>query len=207
MDIAWFYSTTAGIIVSIGGVLTALIPIWKAIKWLYKSISKAIKQMMAFTHIIERQNVLETKIDRILGELTHNGGHSTKDVVKAVSESVIRLESRQQAMLDAISSSQGMFECTLFGDFLWVSRNLCYMLGKTKEDLLGKAWVGSVSYKHRQKVMDEWNECLDQQREFMFHFDMTKADGEYLKVEMKTTKIVDYTGKQIGFFGTISEVE
>jgi PAS domain S-box-containing protein len=207
MDLTWFYTTVTGVIITLGACITAITVIYKAVKWIRKWLSGRVKHMIGYRSIIERQDVMESKIDKILGELTHNGGHSTKDVVKAVSESIVRLESRQQAMLDAMSHGQGMFECTLFGDFLWTNKTLCYMLGKTREDLLGKGWVSCVSYKHRESVMNEFDECLDQQREFHLQFDMVHQDGTEIPIEMKTTKMNDHQGRQMGFFGTIITVE
>lgn len=207
MDFAWFYSTISGIIVALATLITSVVVIVKGIKSFHKWFTGRLKHMIGYRSIIERQNSMDAKIDRILGELTHNGGSSTKDVVKAVSESMIRLESRQQAMLDSMSEKQGMFECTLFGEFLWINKTLCYMLGRTKEDLLGNGWVGSVDYKHRSSVKDEFDECLDQQREFHLKFDMVRQDGTVIPVEMKTTKMQDHKGRQIGFFGTIHKVE
>lgn len=207
MDIKWFYTTVSGIIISFAGLLTAIGVIVYAWKKVTRWSSNRLKMLVGYKGIIERQAVLESKIDRILAELTHNGGHSTKDVVKAVSESMVRLEGRQQAMLDAMSNGQGMFECTLFGEFLWINKDLCYLLGRTKEDLLGKGWVNSVSHKHRYSVIDEFDEALDQQREFHLKFDMVRQDGLEMPVEMKTTKMIDHQGRHLGFFGTILQLE
>lgn len=207
MEWRWFFTTAHGFIIGLAALLTAIGIIYVFFRKLSRWFSKRLKMLVGFKGIMDRQEVLENKIDRILGELTHNGGHSTKDVVKAVSESLVRLEGRQQAMLDAMSNGHGMFECTLFGEFLWTNKDLCYLLGRTKEDLLGKGWVNSVSYKHRYSVIDEFDEALDQQREFHLQFDMVRQDGSEMRVEMKTTKMVDHQGKQLGFFGTIHEIE
>lgn len=207
MDFSWFYTTIYGILTGLATLITSITLIIKGYKSVKKWLSGRLMQMIGYKRIIDRQEVLEGKIDRILGELTHNGGHSTKDVVKAVSESVARLESRQQAMLDAMPHGQGMFECTLFGEFLWTNKNLCYMLGKTREDLLGKGWIGCVSYKHRESVIEEFDLCIDQQREFHLEFHMVRHDGTEIPVEMKTNKMTDYKGGQMGYFGTIVLLE
>jgi PAS domain S-box-containing protein len=207
VDISWFYTTVVGIIISLSALITAIGIIYNGINKLRKWLSGRVKSMVGYRGIIERQDVLESKIDRILNELTHNGGHSTKDVVRAVSESVIRLESRQQAMLDAMSHGQGMFECTVFGEFLWTNKTLCYILQKPSQDLIGKGWIGSVAYRHREGVIDEFDDCLDQQREFHLKFNMVRQDGKEIYVEMKTTKMADHSGKQMGYFGTIVNLD
>lgn len=207
MSMSWFWTSTVGIIITIGALVGAIVGTIQGLIYLRKWLSGRLKSMVGLRGIIEKQAVIESKIDKVLGELTHNGGSSTKDVVKAVSESMIRLESRQQAMLDSLQHENGMFECTLDGRFIWTNKKLCYMLGRTKDDLMGRNWLNSVSYDYREAVRDEFDDCLNESRDFHLEFQMTRSDYQNLKVMMKTTKMIDHRGNILGYFGTITDAE
>lgn len=202
---AWMLNTTYGLVIAFAAMVAALVGIIKGLTWLHKwGIGKLI-EMIGLRAIKEKQNIIESKIDKILNELTHNGGHSTKDFIKTVGDTVVRVESRQQAMLDnIIADGRCVFECTIFGDFQWVSKQLCYLLGRTKDELMGKGWLNCISIQYRSRVTNEFDISIDQSREFELDFEMIRRDGTSFMATMRTTKMSDHKGTLLAYFGVIS---
>jgi PAS domain S-box-containing protein len=184
---------------AITGVIVIYGAYTKGKRWIINKIN-----MIAGTALLhERQKSIESKLDKIIYELTINGGNSTKDVIKSVRDAVVRVESRQQALLDTIDGHEGLFECNLSGEWIWVNKKLCYLLGVTKEDLLGYGFINYIKQEYRENVREEYLACIEENREFLLEFPVIRAGANELMITMKTNKMVDRKGVLIGYFGNI----
>ena len=173
----WF-----NIILQTSSLIGAIIVIYKASKWLNVMIVNKIQKMVRFQEVQEKQNIIEGKLDKILHELTFNGGGSTKDFIKHVQEAIIRVESRQQALLDMPNMQDGLFECDKDGSVIWTNKVLSIMLGKTPDDLVGSGWYNSIDRTEKYDVIEEWEKCMCQKRDFIMDINMEVANCQYKKI-------------------------
>ena len=163
--------------------------------------------MSGLQEISVQQNAIQSKLDIILSELSNNGGKTVKDLVNSVKDAVVRVESRQQAILDSSDTSHGMFEVDIDGNIRWVNKKLCYILSKTVNDLTGRGWYNFVTSEQKQYVIAEFQDCIEQSREFILEFDMIIERNKSKRVQWHTTKMLNPQGAIMGYFGNVIEVK
>lgn len=198
-----YLNTWYQVIMSVAALIGALWSIKVAYNKIKIRIVNHLAKMVGVLDITEKQNVIDKKLDRILGELSFNGGKSTKDFIKRVGESMIRVESRQQALFNSPENKQGLFECDKNGMIVWINRQLCYLLGKTPQDLTGTGWFNFISKSQKQAVTDEWEICMSEGRDFIMDLDMVVGNTNK-PITIQTTRMTNEANEIIGWFGTFS---
>lgn len=191
-------------IIFYGSVSLALLGIYKVYTILRRWTKEKINAMIA-AQLVQQNSAMNKTLDQILQKV--NSGSGNTDMIKNVSETVARVESRQQALLDARDNEKGMFECEKDGRMRFVNNKFCYLLGRTKQDVLGYGWYNYISFASREEVIDEFKESIDQQREFQKEFTMdTSSRFKTIRVIMRTTRMIDPTTQNIlGYLGSLEE--
>lgn len=202
-------SGTSSAIVSLSTLILAVAAIVKYGKGSYKYLSNQFKSMLIkmldLKQLSEKHDKLESKIDRILNELTPNGGKSTKDLICQVQDSIVRMELKQQAMFNSREVTQGLFECDAYGHIIWTNRQFCYLLNKTPQDLFGLNWINSVIRDEREGIAELWENCIRERRDFDADVEMYVGhNNETAVFSISTQRMVkDNHNEIIGWFGTI----
>lgn len=202
MDSAW-----SAVILKISYLIGAIIVIYKSAKWGVNKMFKLVQTMAGTHQIQDRQVKIEEKLDLIIKELSYNGGGSTKDFLKDVQSAIIRVESRQQALLDMPDRQDGLFECNKQGDLVWTNKSLCIMLGKTPDDLLGTGWYNSIHRNEKFDVIEEWESCMSQKRDFIMDVKFQVSSTQQKTLGVRTSKMVNNENEIIGWFGSLNEIE
>lgn len=205
-----FHPPSVGeIIITMAGVLGSLAAIMAMVKklrlWIINYITKQVQKMAATLQIQEKQLEITEKIDRVLAELSLDGGKTTKDWVKKITESLYRVESRQQAIFDSPDVKVGRFETDALGKIVYCNKQLCYMLGRTPDDLKESGWFNFIDRHQKSDVVEEWFMCMDENRDFIRAVSMIHNDGLIIHVEIQTTKMKNDRGEIIGWLGTVIE--
>ena len=101
----------------------------------------------------------------------------------------------------------GLFECDKDGSVIWTNKVLSIMLGKTPDDLVGSGWYNSIDRTEKYDVIEEWEKCMCQKRDFIMDINMEVANCQYKSMSVRTSKMVNNNDEIIGWFGSISEAE
>jgi PAS domain S-box-containing protein len=191
-----FWGTIAGIL-TIGATIFGLL--YKVIKKTYTSITNEIKDR---TDMHEKVNV-------ILSELTPNHGSSLKDKINIIGDGLLEntkvtkenaemlktLRARQQWLLDM--QKQPIFESDETGSCIWVNDTYSTLISRCKEEILGNGWKNFVHEDDRERVVDEWNRAVKEERSSQFNYRMISKDGTIYNVECYASKHKNngYTGR------------
>jgi PAS domain S-box-containing protein len=183
---------------NIGVVGTALASIWGGIKYIYGPLKKA------YTKAVQFYNNCEF----LVSEIKPNGGSSLKDSVEGLKRSidsmlstVVRLDQRQIAISN--HSDKGIFESDINGDCVFVNRAYCRIFDRNSEEALGKGWKTFIHPEDRDGVIEEWNSCVKENRDFVFVYKTLRPDNSVVTVDVHAYVLRDLKGQNIGFMGFV----
>lgn len=141
-------------------------------------------------------------IRAIKHELLPNGGGSLRDAVDRIEARIILTE--QRARLLSTDSPLGVFETNLAGQYIHVNRTLTRWTGRAKEEMLGSGWLNAISPKCRNTMFLEWEQAIEQAREFNHDYFMRNAEGEEFIVHCAAFPMFDSRNNLAGWMGVIT---
>lgn len=134
-------------------------------------------------------------------ELAHNGGGSIKDVIAAIQRAVHITQQRMLAIQD--DAEYGMFVADPKGAKTFVNRTMSVITERPAADLLGWAWVNALSYGCRDKVREEWDEAMEQERPFVSEHEYITPSGIIKPVRVVSYPVRDTKGNICEHVGTV----
>lgn len=145
---------------------------------------------------------IQASLKLITEQLVPNGGSSLRD-------SIDRLESNSVVMgqihgVLLTTNNVALVRMDSDGHVIEVSDPLCWLLGRSREELLGNNWISAINDEDREEVETEWNSAMEADRNFESRFCFDLNDGTKVKVYMKVQPTPSIRGKHQGFMGTIS---
>lgn len=195
---------TVGVFLGIlASALAVLRGLWKLAPVLHRKLRKMFGVEDLKTDLAAMQNQLQFVVD----ELRPNGGASIRDSLNRIEIRQVLHEQRQKAILSDMTV--GVFETDVKGNFVWVNRKYLRMTGRAPGEVKGTGWVNTVADRDRERVVNEWNAAIAEQREFEAEFMMLTPDNERLCVHMRTYKMSDPDNPQsnLGFMGMVTPSE
>lgn len=173
-----------GIISLVGGsVVTGLSACWK---WLIEPSLKVFN-----------------KIDYIHSELKPNGGGSIKDAINRLEVATTKSQYRHRMLVE--ESEICSFETDKDGQFHWVSKDWSLLTGLSKEEAFGNGWINSICHQDRQRIFLEWEDALDQKRDFITEFCVNENCP--VKVRAHAQLLRDAKGETLGMIGKLILLE
>jgi PAS domain-containing protein len=143
------------------------------------------------------------KINEISKEFAPNHGSSLKDTLNKIqcelarnTELTEKISTRQKWIFD--NREMPIFEADEQGHCVWV--NIAYM-NLVKRDmnfLLGHGWKNVIAPEDRERVVNNWNLCVNDGRDSEDTYSMVDASGKKIRVFTTACK----TGK-FGYVGAI----
>jgi PAS domain S-box-containing protein len=156
----------------------------------------------------KRQQEMADKINIIFSELTPNHGSSLKDKVNNIDEKLVEntvltkdnsamlkvVTARQQWILDMQTSP--IFESDCNGLCTWVNDAYIDIIKRSKEEILGHGWKNFIHEDDRERVVNEWDNAVAEQRSSQSSYRIVSKDGKIYEVECYAVKHKDngYTG-------------
>ncbi len=164
---------------------------WKVVPFL------ANKAFLKITSREELDQINET-LAFLKHELSPNSGKSIKDSIRRIEESLDHTKSMQQLLL---KNSKDAHWCSdLDGRVVWINDALADLIDCTLGEYIGNNWKNSIFQADKERVAAEWAETVKEQRDFLAHYRIAKANTPaiYVKVSAEV-----YGG---GWLGTVSEI-
>jgi len=133
------------------------------------------------------------RIDQLTAkELTNNGGGSMRDIVMRTEVRVAAVEARSRAILSQLHIP--FWESDAEGNCVFSSRELAVLTGWSPDDTLGRRWLSTIHPDCREAVMDEWDACIRDSREFVMDYAFVSPRGDRIEVHAEANSMRDPKG-------------
>lgn len=175
-----------------------------------KRDEQAIADRKTFSSRLDRQDVV---LEKVLAELTSNGGKSIKDMVKATNElSLITHQmtviSEARIRLLQTMAAACIFECDAqTGECVWVNEGICGLFDLPQSEMLGFGWLRAVAPVERESVKQAWHAAVRGGYPFAWEYTVVRKNGTRQKVCAKASELKDKLGKSLLFQGTVERVD
>jgi len=185
----------------IGKILAILAAVWKVGIWIYKKI------VVNFIKFIKSHNELIEKVNYVAAELKYNGGSSSKDQLRKITE----LSEGIKGKVDKISNKQSvhfeladaaLFECDSEGKCIAANAALCEMFETTKEQMMGLGWLNYIDQSDESKV--RYLQAIQTDNEITDDYTIVTARTS-INIKAKYTAQIkrDENGKIISIMGKV----
>lgn len=152
-----------------------------------------------FSGLSQVGEVVET-VKRIDEQVGANGGRSLHDIVKMMREelattqaSVLQLSGVMRFSFDSLGTI-GMFYADAQGAFTYASSLLVRWLRRPEQSLRGRGWLSAVWIDDRERVSDEWSNCIRDRRDFLMRFAMSSPQGALFNVIATASPVMTDNG-------------
>lgn len=149
---------------------------------------------------------LQERMDLISNEFLPNNGTTLRDAVDKLTKQLFFLDQQTKMMLGN-QMDHGVFITNEKGDIMWANALFLKITGRTLEEIQGKGWKTAVSLNHRNKVVEEWKSCIEDDRGFEMDFLFETPDKQEIHVHCTTTKVIGKDSKAIGFIGIVNKLD
>lgn len=199
-----------GIVALIGGagaIGTGLLGVYKGWKVIHKLCIAPVKnEYSRVTNIHKQIEEIIPVIKSIQAEFKPNGGSSLRDAVNSLDRNL----ALHSAKIEMLTGQTGLatFECDKHGQMINVNREFCNLANMFREDCKGNGWLQSIKSEDRQRVEEEWLNCIKDGRQFDMKFRIgdSKTD-KYTLINAHSEIIKDRKGELAGIFGYARKVD
>ena len=105
------------------------------------------------------------------------------------------------------NSYDGYFETDLKGNFTFVNKQACDILGYSEHDLVGTNFRTHTTLENTDKILKEYARLYNnEQPQIIYDYDAFTKDGKVLRIETAAYLKYDSAGKKIGFYGLTRDI-
>lgn len=180
-------STTIALFTILSAIFVSL---YKLFNFLYKIVN---------SQILERKKITND-INIILKELTPNHGTSLKDKIDKIeiglhentkitetNTEILRIiTDRQKWLLD--KQNIPIFEADSYGNWTWVNDAFTDLVNAGRDDLLEQKWCSFIDENDRERVINEWQNAVKNNRNSQTTFIIVSSSGKKYDIELYATK-------------------
>lgn len=141
------------------------------------------------------------RVDTIHKQVLPNGGTSMSDRLDKMSLRGARVAAMLETLADISDVPQ--FRTDELGDYNYVNRAFLALTGRQFDRLRGPNALNAIAPGDRQRVSDEWEASIEQERDFESDYRIIGAGGESIPVrclaqvfrDEATSRFLGYTGR------------
>ncbi|NET27838.1 PAS domain S-box protein [Okeania sp. SIO1I7] len=122
-------------------------------------------------------------------------------------QSQARLQESEQRYSSLVKASPvGIFHTDTIGNCIYVNERWCEIAGLSREAAMGKGWQEGLHPDDRNRVVAEWEQCVQENRQVKIEYSLQRPDGETVYVYAQSVVQRDTKGQIIGYVGTITDI-
>lgn len=131
--------------------------------------------------------------------------HQVKHETKTLKEKVWKYRTRLSILHEV--SPVGIFRMNQDGHCIYVNKKWCQISGLEKSEALGNRWVNAVHPEDREKVLEVWKNCLDENKpQSQCDYRFIKPDGSVVWVLCSVVRETDEAGKLSTYIGSVTDI-
>ncbi len=106
----------------------------------------------------------------------------------------------------ASHSPTGIYECDAAGICVYVNDRWCEITGTVPHEVIGQDWSICLRAKEAQQILVDWEESVDQQREFAQELRFEAPDGQVRWALATAVCLLDEQGEVSGYLGNLLDI-
>lgn len=172
------------------------------------AIGTALRALPTVIPSMGRIEGIEQSLASVLREVRPNGGSSMRDELRRMGDTVRQtqagltvLANTQRVMFDA--GETAVFECTAEEGNTYVNHVYQRWTGLTEAQLLGFGWVNAIALPDRAAVREEWDEAVEDEREFRMAYRLLDRDGKPIDVFAHASPVRGMDGELLKWVGVV----
>ncbi len=140
------------------------------------------KLIFPINKLFSTNDELMESVEKIMSEVTTNGGKSIKDSVDSLKKICENISVRQEIIDQRTRASlhyldAGLFETDKTGKLTWTNEAFHKITGETQSDVEGYDWISFIDESKREKVITEFASCIKMARKFYIETENYKGDN------------------------------
>lgn len=191
------------------GIFAALI-IWlgrtKSVINFFSKAYESCKRFFTFQRILtERMDKQDKELAFIRGELTFNGGGSTKDFAKNSYELAVisNMRTKHIIMINPIP----MYECDKEGHCILANTALCELFGLSEQEILGNGWLSAIAPEDRQACWENYQNSIKSDIPYEWVYTVVNyKTHQRTRCKTEMTVLRDVKGKPVLFQGYVEPI-
>lgn len=151
---------------------------------------------------------LITRVKAIDHQVHPNGGKSLHDMISLLGGALDSVRSNVHVVSNVLRISLdslgnfGVFYADTHGDITYASAAFLKLVNRTERQMLRLNWLNAVVPADRERVCDEWLDCIKHNRDFDMHFRMVGVVGE-VTVAMTASSVAEDSGEVLMWVGAV----
>lgn len=187
---------------AVGGPSVVIAAIWRTGGRIYQIVKDTQSEHAELMKIIPRVE----KIEKIIStELTTNGGMSLKDAIIDTRALLAAMDGKFRAFVS--TTEMVGWESDKDGNCIWVSPKMVAILGRPPEDIYGQCWRSILHPEDRQRVVQEWQDSISNQRSFTMAYRWISGNGDVIPVTVETFVVRNRNHAAMGYICVAREYE
>ncbi len=119
-------------------------------------------------------------------------------------DEIIQSENRFRTLTE--NAPVGIFQTDLDGNRVYVNEYWLEISGFTMAEALGSGWVAALHPKDKERVVNEWNNAIENGAEFNSEYRLLSKVGKTTLVQARAVRIGDSRGPKSGYIGTLIDI-
>lgn len=145
------------------------------------------------------------KIQSIYDQILPNSGSSIAETINRMANRIVVIEQTTKALMGSLAI--GYWKCDATGLCNEISKDMCWMLGRAENELIGNNWIGLLDRTDKERIFNAWQFSIENNTTFNEEYTFIKTDGSKIKVNGVAYQLYDDQRNLIGFFGTIKKID
>lgn len=171
--------------------------------WLYLTGVGALGEQLAELNARLSDSVASSQetlaaLREIRSQLRPNGGSSLHDVVHAMAAAQRARDDREAAPL---------FWTDADGKLTHANRAYQQLTGRTAAELHGSGWVNTVAVEDRERVLELWRDAVAEGRDLDDRYRLRDAGDRLRLCAVHACRLLDHSGRLLGYYGELRAVE
>lgn len=106
------------------------------------------------------------------------------------------------------NAQQSIFEANKNGQYVWINKTYEVLIGRSLRQIKGNGWLNSIHPDMRQKVYEQWNAAIQQERVFEMDYQVVNILTEQvIDVSSEAYAIKNINGDIQGYVGYIRKIQ
>lgn len=126
--------------------------------------------------------------------------NNIEDILKTLTEHDISLKtSLARSRITWNGLHIPVWESDSTGLCVFINDYMLNLMKRREHEILGRSWVSVIHEDDREKVAQEWDDAIEQKRDFDLSYRWVSSDGRTIHIHAKANRLLDQSSRILGW--------